>query len=292
MACFLLNFIQIVGTPFYMSPELYNSKPYDFKSDIWALGCVLYEMLSLRHAFDAKEMPALILKVLRGSIPSIPSHYNPMLQELTKALLNRQPSKRPTCQAIFKLPYIRKFIQSKVKEFEEKKPSAELDKENVANDRSIKLQPAKEPQPAREVQPSKEALVQPLQIPPRKDDKAAPRTPNRAEIQKRTRERIAATKEQEKAKVLASVPAIVTKPTAQPSSSAVQKKEPLTPRQRALEKLAQQRANRVLGSPSAQPSGLFQISIPNSPAVANKARKKLVLDDPKAARRRERYVHC
>ena len=42
-----------IGTPYYMSPELFKNKPYSYKSDVWALGCVLYEMCNLRHAFDA-----------------------------------------------------------------------------------------------------------------------------------------------------------------------------------------------------------------------------------------------
>ena len=42
-----------IGTPYYMSPELFKNKPYGYKSDVWALGCVLYEMCNLRHAFDA-----------------------------------------------------------------------------------------------------------------------------------------------------------------------------------------------------------------------------------------------
>ncbi len=42
-----------IGTPYYMSPELFKYKPYSYKSDIWALGCILYEMCNLRHAFDA-----------------------------------------------------------------------------------------------------------------------------------------------------------------------------------------------------------------------------------------------
>lgn len=42
-----------IGTPYYMSPEIFDNKPYNHKSDIWALGCVLYEMTTLNHAFDA-----------------------------------------------------------------------------------------------------------------------------------------------------------------------------------------------------------------------------------------------
>ena len=42
-----------IGTPYYMSPEIFENKPYNHKSDIWALGCILYEMVALTHAFDA-----------------------------------------------------------------------------------------------------------------------------------------------------------------------------------------------------------------------------------------------
>ena len=45
-----------IGTPYYMSPELFKYKPYSYKSDIWALGCVLYEMCNLKHAFDAQSL--------------------------------------------------------------------------------------------------------------------------------------------------------------------------------------------------------------------------------------------
>lgn len=42
-----------VGTPYYLSPELCTGNPYNAKSDVWALGCVLYEMCTLKHPFDA-----------------------------------------------------------------------------------------------------------------------------------------------------------------------------------------------------------------------------------------------
>jgi len=53
----------VIGTPYYMSPELFRNQPYSYKSDIWSLGCVLYEMVGLRHAFEARDMNSLVQKV-------------------------------------------------------------------------------------------------------------------------------------------------------------------------------------------------------------------------------------
>lgn len=54
------------GTPYYASPEIWKEKPYDFKNDIWAVGCILYEMMSLHPPFRAKTMEGLYKKVLKG----------------------------------------------------------------------------------------------------------------------------------------------------------------------------------------------------------------------------------
>jgi serine/threonine protein kinase len=67
----------VIGTPYYMSPEILESKPYDFKSDLWALGCVLYEIASLKHAFDANDMNGLVMKIVRGKFPPLPTKYGP-----------------------------------------------------------------------------------------------------------------------------------------------------------------------------------------------------------------------
>ena len=61
--------VYVVSISYYMSPEMFKNLPYNFKSDIWALGCVLYEMLTLKHAFDAKSMNGLAQKILRGPPP-------------------------------------------------------------------------------------------------------------------------------------------------------------------------------------------------------------------------------
>ncbi|CAD8080389.1 unnamed protein product [Paramecium sonneborni] len=83
-----------IGTPYYISPEAFQSKPYNQKSDMWSLGCVLYEMIALRHAFDAKTIEGLGIKILRGQYPPIPKHYSEELKKLVTQLLVVDPTKR------------------------------------------------------------------------------------------------------------------------------------------------------------------------------------------------------
>lgn len=75
------------GTPYYASPEVWQDKPYDKRSDIWSLGCVLYELTALNPPFTAKDMQGLYKAVLKGSYPKIPSHFSADLSELIKFLL-------------------------------------------------------------------------------------------------------------------------------------------------------------------------------------------------------------
>ena len=56
----------MVGTPYYLSPEMCEEKPYNEKSDVWALGCVLYELCTFKHPFDANNQGALILRIVKG----------------------------------------------------------------------------------------------------------------------------------------------------------------------------------------------------------------------------------
>ncbi|XP_018651526.1 serine/threonine kinase [Schistosoma mansoni] len=100
----------LIGTPYYMSPELFANKPYNHKSDIWALGCVLYEMSTLRHAFNAKSFNALSYKILSGKIPDMPTQYSPELLELMRAMLHLKPEKRPSARRVLSNSFIRKHI--------------------------------------------------------------------------------------------------------------------------------------------------------------------------------------
>ncbi|KAL3663151.1 hypothetical protein V7S43_011562 [Phytophthora oleae] len=101
----------VVGTPYYMSPEVCESKPYSYASDVWSLGCVLYEMLALRHAFDAPNILTLILKIVQQDFAPVPSHYDKEVSDLLRKLLDKDPERRPSMEQIFAIPYIRRHMQ-------------------------------------------------------------------------------------------------------------------------------------------------------------------------------------
>lgn len=97
------------GTPYYASPEVWRDQPYDMKSDIWSLGCVLYESVTLRPPFRADDMAGLYKKVLKGVYPKIPTHFSSDLNNCIKALVNVQAQTRPTCTEILEMPAVVKM---------------------------------------------------------------------------------------------------------------------------------------------------------------------------------------
>ncbi|NXI62223.1 NEK3 kinase, partial [Anseranas semipalmata] len=89
-----------VGTPYYVPPEIWESMPYNNKSDIWSLGCILYELCTLRHPFQANSWKHLILKICKGSYNPLPSHYSYELHYLIKQMFKRNPKNRPSANTI------------------------------------------------------------------------------------------------------------------------------------------------------------------------------------------------
>ena len=85
------------GTPYYASPEVWKDSPYDSKSDIWSLGCVLYEMCALVPPFRADDMQGLYKAVIRGKYPRIPEHFSHEMATVIQFMLKVQASQRPSC---------------------------------------------------------------------------------------------------------------------------------------------------------------------------------------------------
>lgn len=97
-----------IGTPYYMSPEIFKNKPYSYKSDVWALGCVLYEMTTLNHAFDASSLNGLAQKIIKGKYPPIHHKYSKFLRDLITQMLQIEPRLRPDLDQILRKPFIKK----------------------------------------------------------------------------------------------------------------------------------------------------------------------------------------
>ena len=100
----------LIGTPYYMSPELFSNKPYSYKSDVWALGCCLYEMCTLKHAFNAKDMNSLVYKILKGKLPAMPKIYSDDLCDIIRSMLGQDPEKRPSVARLLRHSFIKKQI--------------------------------------------------------------------------------------------------------------------------------------------------------------------------------------
>ena len=89
-----------VGTPYYLSPEICEEKPYNEKSDIWALGCILYEMASYKHPFEGKNQPALFLKILNAKYEPLPVRVSSEIKQMVKLLLEKNYKTRPNINKV------------------------------------------------------------------------------------------------------------------------------------------------------------------------------------------------
>lgn len=95
----------VVGTPLYMSPELVKNRKYNMKSDVWALGCLIYELAALKAPFDAG---AGCLKELikKGKFSKIPDFYSEELQNMINFMLNTEAAGRPSVNIILRHPTV------------------------------------------------------------------------------------------------------------------------------------------------------------------------------------------
>ncbi|XP_052000236.1 serine/threonine-protein kinase Nek11 isoform X1 [Xyrauchen texanus] len=100
------------GTPYYMSPEALSHKGYDSKSDIWSLGCILYEMCCLAHAFEGQNFLAVVLKIVEGPSPSLPETYSRQLDSLMQSMLEKDSSQRISAAEALRSRFIEESLQS------------------------------------------------------------------------------------------------------------------------------------------------------------------------------------
>ncbi|KFQ95428.1 Serine/threonine-protein kinase Nek5, partial [Nipponia nippon] len=113
-----------VGTPYYLSPEICENRPYNNKTDIWSLGCVLYELCALKHPviltvlfllfslmkFEGNSLHQLVLKICRGHFHPVSPNYSYDLRILISQLFKKSPKDRPSINSILRKPFLQKLV--------------------------------------------------------------------------------------------------------------------------------------------------------------------------------------
>ena len=105
----------LIGTPFYLSPEICEEKPYNEKSDVWALGCILYELITFKHPYNASNQAALLLKIINENYENFSNNIkiSDNLKNIVDLLLEKNYIKRPSMIELIN----NKIIIEKSKEF-------------------------------------------------------------------------------------------------------------------------------------------------------------------------------
>lgn len=113
----------VVGSPYYMSPEVLATQPYDTQSDMWSLGCVLFELCALRRCFSGATLPQIAASIASTCPAKLcnellpPGKYSLELTEVIESLLAFDAGLRPTAKQLLLKPFVRKWVSSLAKSF-------------------------------------------------------------------------------------------------------------------------------------------------------------------------------
>ncbi|EKG06153.1 kinase, putative [Trypanosoma cruzi] len=99
------------GTPYYLAPEIWNNQRYSKKADVWSLGVLLYEIITLKRPFTATNMKGLMAKVLGGEYAPISENFSTQLRDLVRAILVVDANQRPGIREVFQIPYVKEGLK-------------------------------------------------------------------------------------------------------------------------------------------------------------------------------------
>ena len=102
----------VIGTPYYLSPEVCKREAYTTKSDMWSLGAVLYEMAMLKMAFKCSSLLSLVSRIIHEAYEPVDTkHFSAELTSLVAKLLKKNPDERPSAADLVRDPFIRQFAE-------------------------------------------------------------------------------------------------------------------------------------------------------------------------------------
>ena len=100
------------GTPFYLAPEVWEDRPYDYKCDIWSLGCIIYELCTMSPPFRGTNFKNLYQNIKKGEYNPIPKEYSNDMNQIIRMMLTSNPNKRYSAKELLNSDIIKNRIKS------------------------------------------------------------------------------------------------------------------------------------------------------------------------------------
>ncbi|XP_078365855.1 LOW QUALITY PROTEIN: serine/threonine-protein kinase Nek11-like [Oculina patagonica] len=125
------------GTPYYMSPEVLKHEGYKYKSDIWSMGAVLYELCNLQHAFQGESLMGVMYKIVEGNPPKLSDKYSVELQTLYDRMLDKDPANRPSASEVLRNEYIAQNLAKLKHQMDDNKLSFSVESHKQGNSRQL-----------------------------------------------------------------------------------------------------------------------------------------------------------
>ena len=126
------------GTPYYACPEVWKDMPYDNRSDIWSMGCVLYEMAMKQPPFRATTMKGLYAKVVAGRYDPLSSNYSKDFKDIIASCLKVRSTDRPNCDKILAMPGLLNHLTGTLNEIDLQKEDNDLLLKTIRMPRQLK----------------------------------------------------------------------------------------------------------------------------------------------------------
>ncbi len=101
----------ILTDTYYMSPEQLEDGVFTSKTDIWALGCLLYEICTFANPFQGNNAFEIGNKIREGKIKSLPTIYKRELNRVIRWCLTKDPKDRPSVEDLLAIPMINLLIR-------------------------------------------------------------------------------------------------------------------------------------------------------------------------------------
>eukprot|EP00931_Biecheleriopsis_adriatica_P089809 TRINITY_DN6388_c0_g1_i1.p1 TRINITY_DN6388_c0_g1~~TRINITY_DN6388_c0_g1_i1.p1 ORF type:complete len:1021 (+),score=225.65 TRINITY_DN6388_c0_g1_i1:108-3170(+) len=118
---------ELVGTPSYFAPELCLNKPYDSKVDIWAMGIILYELVTKVHPFQGSNIGATILKIVKNKPTPLPDTCSEDIRKIVGEILQSEPENRPSAAELLERSVISNLLSKSTRSLAIEEEFGELD---------------------------------------------------------------------------------------------------------------------------------------------------------------------